>query len=118
MTRTILLIEDEPLLREVTSEDLRDLGFETACARDGDEGIEFLQRGEPFAALITDIRMPGAADGWQVAERAREIWPELPVIYLSGYSNEGASPVDGAVFVKKPYRISDIEGALAALALI
>ena len=117
MSKTILLVEDEPLLREVTSEDLSDLGFETICARDGDEALEMLAAGHDIAALITDIRMPGQSDGWQVANRARELHPGLPVIYLSGYSEDGPEPVEGAAFVRKPYRMSEIEAALAKVGL-
>ncbi len=117
MTPTILLVEDEPLLREVASEDLQDLGFDTECARDGEEAIEFLESDRAFAALITDIRMPGHFDGWQIAERARDLRPGIPIVYLSGYSDDGPEPVEGGVYVRKPYRISDLEGALVKLGL-
>ena len=113
----ILLVEDEPLLREVTSEDLESLGFEVECARDGDEAIEILAQ-RTFAALITDIRMPGAVDGWEVARRAREQHPDLPVIYLSGYSDPASEPVEDARLVQKPYRIGDISRALGELGLL
>ena len=117
MTQSILLVEDEPLLREVTSEDLQDLGFTPVCARDGDEAIELLESGQEFCALITDLRMPGDRDGWEVALKARELHADLPVIYLSGYSEDGPEPVAGAAFVRKPYRISDIEAALVKVGL-
>ena len=117
MAQTVLLVEDEPLLREVTSEDLQDLGFETLCARDGEQALEFLESDQPIVALITDIRMPGPLDGLRLARRARELRPDLPVIYLSGYSDDGDEPVEGAQFVRKPYRIGDIEQALSKLGL-
>jgi CheY-like chemotaxis protein len=117
MVKTVLLVEDEPLLREVTSEDLQDLGFETICARDADQALEYLDSEQSLAALITDIRMPGAVDGLGLAKRARELRPELPVIYLSGYSDNGDEPVEAAQFVRKPYRIGDIEQALKNLGL-
>lgn len=117
MADTILLVEDEPLLREVTSEDLQDLGFDTECARDGEEAIGFLESDRAFVALITDIRMPGELDGWHLAQRARELRPGIPVVYLSGYSDDGPEPVEGALYVRKPYRVSDIDGALIKLGL-
>ena len=117
MTQTVLLVEDEPLLREVTSEDLQDLGFDTVCARDGEQALECLESDQPLVAMVTDIRMPGGWDGWHLAERARELRPDIPVIYLSGYSEEVPTPVPGAVFVRKPYRLHDIETALAQLGL-
>lgn len=109
--QTILLVEDEPLLREVTSEDLQDFGFEVVTAGDGTQAIEVLESGQVLAAMITDIRMPGPYDGWALAQRARELRPELPIIYLSGYS-EAASPVENAVLVNKPYRPHELGDAL------
>jgi CheY-like chemotaxis protein len=117
MTQTVLLVEDEPLLREVTSEDLQDLGFTTFCARDADHALECLQSDQALTVMVTDIRMPGRHDGWELAQLARELRPELAVIYLSGYSEDGVEPVEGAVFVRKPYRISDLEAALVKLGL-
>jgi CheY-like chemotaxis protein len=117
MTQTVLLVEDEPLLREVTSEDLQDLGFATVCARDGDHALECLESDQALCAMVTDIRMPGGYDGWELAIKARELRPDLPVIYLSGYSEDGPEPVAGAVFVRKPYRLKDIEAALEQLGL-
>jgi CheY-like chemotaxis protein len=117
MATTVLLVEDEPLLQEVTSEDLHDLGFVTVCARDGDEALGYLESELPLAAMVTDIRMPGNYDGWTLARRARELRPELPVIYLSGYSEDGLQPVPNGVFVRKPYRFNDIEAAFVQLGL-
>jgi CheY-like chemotaxis protein len=115
MSHRILLVEDEPLLREMTSADLTDLGFVPIVVRDGDEAIEVLERGEPVDLLITDIRMPGSRDGWELATSARALRPGLPVIYISGYSDEVQQPVAGAVFLKKPYRLREVEAALAHL---
>jgi CheY-like chemotaxis protein len=115
MQKTVLLVEDEPLLREVTRVDLQDLGFATLCARDGEQALEFLESDQALAAMITDIRMPGPMDGLSLARRARELRPDIPVIYLSGYADDGDEPVDGAQFVRKPYRIGDIESALVSL---
>jgi CheY-like chemotaxis protein len=114
---TVLLVEDELLLREVTSEDLQDLGFATLCASNGDEAIEYLGSERHFIAMVTDIRMPGSYDGWKLARRARELRPDLPVVYLSGYSEDGLQPVEGGVFVRKPYRLADIEAAFVQLGL-
>jgi CheY-like chemotaxis protein len=117
MAATVLLVEDEPLLQEVTREDLHDLGFATVCASDGDQALEYLRSDRPLAAMVTDIRMPGNYDGWTLARRARELRPELSVIYLSGYSEDGLQPVPKGVFVRKPYRFNDIEAAFAQLGL-
>ena len=95
VARRILLVEDEALLLEVTRADLEDMGFETTCARDGAAALETLRSSGPFDGLVTDIRMPGEIDGWRLAALAREAAPDLPVIYVSGYSSQDMAPVDG-----------------------
>ena len=111
----ILLVEDEALLREMTQEDLEDLGFRVIAAANADEALQVLEAGTEVAALFTDIRMPGPHDGWELARRARALRPGLPVLYASGYSGEGPQPVAGSIFLHKPYRLSEIENALRQL---
>ncbi len=117
MKPIVLLVEDEPLLREMTKNDLEDLGYEPVCARDADEALAVLGNGQDPRVLITDIRMAGACDGWELARRARKLHPQLDVIYISGYSADEPQPVPGSVFVKKPYRLHEIEEALASFGL-
>lgn len=74
--------------------------------------MEVLATGDRPDILITDIRMPGSCDGWKLARRARELCPELFVIYISGYSAEEPQPVPGSIFLKKPYRFREVEEAL------
>lgn len=62
--------------------------------------------------LITDIRLPGKVDGWEIAERCREHDPELPVIYASGYSPVAPRPVPGSLFLQKPYHPEEIVQAV------
>ncbi len=112
MKPVVLLVEDEPLLREMTKSDLEDLGFSTICARDADEALEILGTDDQPGILITDIRMPGSCDGWKLARRARELCPELFVIYISGYSADAPQPVPGSIFLKKPYRFQEVATAL------
>ena len=117
MRATILLVEDEPLLREMTRVDLEDLGHFAVCSVDCEEASALLMGEQMVDALITDIRMPGECDGWELARRARALRPNLPVIYISGYSAEQPQPVPGGIFLKKPYRLRDIEQALAELGI-
>ncbi len=112
MKPTILLVEDEPLLREMTKSDLEDLGYSTICTRDADEALAVLGADYRPDVLITDIRMPGSCDGWKLARRAREFCPDLFVIYISGYSADEPQPVPGSIFLKKPYRFREVEDAL------
>lgn len=103
----ILLAEDEPLLRELTAEDLRDSGHSVACAENGDVAMKVLEQ-ESFDLLLTDIRMPGKLDGWELARTARARWPGIKVVYLSGYSPDVQQPVPGGRFLKKPCRLEEL----------
>jgi FixJ family two-component response regulator len=62
--------------------------------------------------LVTDIRLPGQIDGWQVAELCRENDPELPVIYATGFSPVSGRPVSGSLTLQKPYRSDRIVKAV------
>ena len=117
VARRILLVEDEALLLEVTRADLEDMGFETTCARDGAAALETLRSSGLFDGLVTDIRMPGEIDGWRLAALAREAAPDLPVIYVSGYSSQDMAPVEGGVFLPKPFRFADLRRALVEVGL-
>ncbi|MDB5651201.1 MAG: response regulator [Hyphomicrobiales bacterium] len=104
---TILVVEDEEIVREVVCMDLVDAGFAVREAATGDEAIRILQDesgGDQIAVLFTDIRMPGSLDGWSLAEWARALKPDLQVLYASGYSTEPAREVPGSLFISKPYR--------------
>jgi CheY-like chemotaxis protein len=112
---TVLLVEDELLVRELASEDLADAGFQVTTASDGEEAINFLEEGRTFDLLFTDIRMPGVIDGWQLAEKAKVAIPGLRVIYATGL-NEAADRLDpNERYVRKPYSLNDLRRALAGL---
>ena len=109
----VLVVEDEFLVREVISEDLREAGFEVIEAATGVAAIERCEQHDPDV-LVTDIRLPGNLDGWDVAELCRETKPWLPVIYATAYSDQ-TRMVPGAVLFKKPYRPSQILSAIEQL---
>lgn len=102
-TPLILLVEDEILIREALSEELVDAGFEVVGVGNGEDAIDQLRGDLPFAALFTDIRLPGPADGWDVAEAARELRPGIPVVYATGFSQQPAEMVPGARLLRKPF---------------
>jgi CheY-like chemotaxis protein len=111
----ILLAEDEPLLRELAIEDLTDAGFEVVAARDGDAALAILQDDQAFDLLFTDIRMPGATDGWALAEQAKRVVPGLKVIYSSGLSDPGTAMGPGERILMKPYRLEHLLSVLKEL---
>jgi CheY-like chemotaxis protein len=111
----VLLVEDELLVRELASEDLGDAGFEVTVANDGDEALGYLRDGGRFDLLFTDIRMPGETDGWQLAHEARQLLPEIRVIYATGLGDAADGLADGERYVRKPYSLGDLREALTQL---
>lgn len=104
MTHRILLVEDECLIRLWIAECLADDGFDVVEAENGDQALGLIGQPGTFDLLITDIAMPGPADGNVVATAAKQRYRDLPVIYVSGrpdsLKNE-LGPRDG--FIVKPY---------------
>jgi CheY-like chemotaxis protein len=111
----ICLVEDELLLREVIQADLEDIGFEVVSIGTCEEAWQVISSGVSFQCLVTDIRTPGAIDGWELARRIRECRPEIAVIYVSGYSGSGGRSVSGAQFLNKPFVFHELLEALARL---
>ena len=101
---TVLVVEDEPLLCELMVDELKTLGFVVLRATTGEEALRLIDGDEPVDVLFTDIRLPGALDGWDVAEKFRDRNPSGPVIYTTGYSGTPARRVSQSAFMPKPYR--------------
>lgn len=112
---SVLLVEDELLVREVAAEDLREAGFEVTPASDGDEALQLLRDGQRFDLLFTDIRMPGATDGWELARQAKELMPELKVVYATGLGEASDDLEEDESYVRKPYNLKDLEKVLSGL---
>ncbi|MFG1424827.1 response regulator [Roseixanthobacter glucoisosaccharinicivorans] len=114
MPRTILVVEDEPLVRLVIAEALRDQGFRVVEAASADEAILALSAGLAVDLVFTDVRMPGAVDGLALASRLKRERPELPVLITSGHLErlEGA---DTTAFIPKPYVLGEAVARIAAL---
>jgi CheY-like chemotaxis protein len=113
-----LLAEDEMLVREVATEDLLDAGFEVTAVTDGEAALAVLAADTGFDLLFTDIRMPGAIDGWELGRRARALIPGLCVVYATGYSETMPALAEHERIVRKPYGFQDMLERLASLGLI
>ncbi|HVB89735.1 MAG TPA: response regulator [Beijerinckiaceae bacterium] len=111
----VLIVEDEPLVREIIVIELEEAGFEVLEAQTGEEAADAIERGTRIDLLFTDLRLPGALDGWDVAERARRRDAAMPVIYATGYSQGDERRVPGSVFLTKPYRIAAVLDAAQTL---
>lgn len=108
----VLVVEDEPLVRMAVEEDLIEVGYVVTAVGSGDAAYALLEKGEIFDVMVTDIRMPGSLDGWELAKRARQLFPTLGVIYASGYPGTMDDPLPGSFFLKKPYRLAELTNAV------
>ncbi len=87
---TVLVIDDEPLVRMLITDVLKDLGYATLEAADGASGLKILQSAVHIDLLITDVGLPGEWDGGQVAEMARKLHPALKVLFVTGFAENAA----------------------------
>ncbi len=108
---TVLVVDDDPVVRETAVHLFRDLGFEVLDAYNGSDALRLIQNNPRIALLFTDVRMP-RMDGLTLAEAAQEVRPDLKVVFTSGYVDSKALPPDTA-FVPKPWRIDEIAAAVA-----
>jgi CheY-like chemotaxis protein len=104
----VLLVEDEPLVRQFVETQLGGLGYRVVSAGNGEEALAELQRDRAFDLLLTDIVMPGPLKGPEVAIEARRLCPSIQVIYTTGYAQQVALAQAGlpadAPLLSKPYR--------------
>jgi two-component system, cell cycle sensor histidine kinase and response regulator CckA len=104
--RTILLVEDEPFVREATSGILRHAGFEVLPAENARRALQVYEEcAERIDLVMTDMMMPGAT-GQQLSCDLRQHSPDLPVLLTSGYSNQEFDvevPALRTFFLAKPY---------------
>jgi PAS domain S-box-containing protein len=110
---SVLLVEDNDHVREFARHLLDELGYRVVSAASGEEALESLEA-ETVDILFSDVVMPGLS-GVELARRARQHRPDLPVLLASGYSEEivGAAGADFEI-VRKPYDLACIEAALGA----
>ncbi len=109
---SILVVEDDAFVRSHVVTSLEGLGYRVSVAADGREALTLLHDGLTPALLFTDIVMPGGVSGWELAQRAREIMPDLRVLFTSGYPLEtltNRGHIDAkARLLSKPYRVSEL----------
>jgi CheY-like chemotaxis protein len=114
---TVLVIEDEPVVRGLIVEVLADLGFAPLEATDGPAGLEVLQSRQRVDLLISDIGLPGL-NGRQLADAARQLRPGLKVIFMTGYAEAAASAQGflepGMVLITKPFAMAELTAKIHA----
>jgi DNA-binding NtrC family response regulator len=100
---TVLLVEDEPLIRLFISELLEDVGFRVVEAANGAEALVLLEAGLKIDVLLTDVDMPTGCNGFDLAHQVHELWPGTEILIMSGrhWPSAGDLP-PGAAFLAKP----------------
>lgn len=101
----VLIVEDEPLVRELEADILVGAGFRLIEAKTADEAFELLRRGAEVQAIFTDVDMPGSIDGFEFARLVHQGWPDVAIVVTSGKMRPGPRDLPpNASFVPKPYR--------------
>nr|WP_314961950.1 PAS domain S-box protein [Bradyrhizobium cosmicum] len=109
---TILVVEDDRLVRDYVLAQLHSLGYLTLQAANAAEALAIVATGKPFDLLFTDVIMPGKMNGRQLADEVLKTRPDLRVVYTSGYTENAIihhGRLDtGVLLLAKPYRKSDL----------
>jgi two-component system, cell cycle sensor histidine kinase and response regulator CckA len=108
---TILVIDDEALVRDVVARMVQELGYATMTAADGPSGIDLAHQAD---AVLVDLTMPHMS-GADVVAALRRKCPGLPVVVCSGYDRDARGPVQADAYLPKPFRLEALERTLAKL---
>ena len=111
---TILLVDDEELVRNGTADMLRDIGYEVLTAASGAEALMLLRSGCEISLLVTDYLMPGM-NGVDLVQQAGSVVPGLPALLITGYSNIASGPGAALPRLAKPFRQVDLAARVAEL---
>ncbi len=116
---TVLVVEDEPAVREIATAILADHGYRVLQAADGESGLRvFGAHAAEIALLLTDVVLPGAIRGRELAERVTAVRPEVKVLYMSGYTENSivhhGRLDDGVQLIGKPFKRDELIAKVAA----
>ena len=112
----ILVVEDDQLIKEMIQVALSEGGLDSEVVGSGEEAVALLQDQE-YRALLTDINLQGELSGWDVAKRAREFRPDIPVVYMTGAAADQwpSHGVPGSILLQKPFAPAQVVTAIAQL---
>lgn len=114
----VLVVDDEALVADSVESGLREAGFEVVVVLSGEEAVAVLEKQtESIRGLVTDVNLGKGMTGFDLGHRARELLPELPVLYVTGdsvheWSSQG---VPNSVMIPKPFVVAQIVTALSSL---
>jgi len=110
---TVLLVEDEPMVRTVAERALTRHGYTVITADNGEDALEIIAKNEPIDLLISDVVMPGM-DGPTMVREARQSRPELKILFMSGYAEEQlrkSIDIENVNFLPKPFSVTELAEA-------
>jgi CheY-like chemotaxis protein len=113
---TVLVVEDEEIVRSMTVEALSELGYDVIQAPDGPAALRIVQSSVRFDLLVTDVGLPGI-NGRQLAEAARESRPNLPILLITGYAGralDDAGLPHGVDVMRKPFALEELAARVRA----
>jgi two-component system, response regulator PdtaR len=99
---TVLIVEDEAIIRDLVAEELEEAGFGVVIAVNADQAISTLENRLDIHLVFTDIDMPGSMDGLKLAAAVRDRWPPIHIIITTGKARPLEIPAN-ALFIPKPY---------------
>ena len=118
---TILIVEDEELVRRFSSAALRETGYKVLEAASGAEGLRCLEDHPEIALLFTDVVLGGGMNGRELADRANALRPDLPLLFTTGYTKNAiihhGKLDDGVNFLGKPFTTAALSAKIEALLL-
>lgn len=113
---TVLVVEDEPIIRMDITDHLTDLGYLVLEAGNSAEAITLLESNDQIRLVFTDVDMPGSMNGLLLAAAVAKRWPPVRIIVTSGHRAVEITDIpDGSVFFSKPYSYADIASSIAEL---
>ena len=110
MTYSILVVEDEDDVRELVATSLRHRGFSVLSVPNAEVALQILMEQVRFDLLFTDIVMPGVIDGFELADRAKRLQPDLKILYATGFAHVSRRSIDTlhGKLIQKPYRPDEL----------
>jgi signal transduction histidine kinase len=115
---TVLVAEDNPGVRLIIADLLREMNFDATIVTDGQQAVDVIKGGKKIDLLITDVGLPGM-NGRQVAEFGRNKWPEMKVLFITGYAEAAKHRADfllpGADLLAKPFQMENLAAKIHEL---
>ncbi len=114
---TVVLVDDDNDVRAITADILEDAGFNVLQAARAETALDVLASAGDVKVLITDVRMPGTMNGYDLALKARERWPALEIMFVSGFGlPERHQLYFDCLLISKPFNPDDFVNQVRGLA--